>query len=174
MGPTWRDRAACWTHDPAVFFPNETAGYLEAKQICRDCPVILACLDEAVEMGERGVWGGTSEETREELAKARRRGFLAYHQEIQRVMEQLGREVSGFPDERPVQSATTCPRCGDPIPEGRWPKDRNGPGATCGFTATYNKGCRCRRCSAAKSESQARTKAKRKAREALPPDGDGA
>jgi len=39
-----------------------------------------------------------------------------------------------------------CGRCGDPIPAGRHPPDRNTPGATCGVAVTYAKGCRCFRC----------------------------
>lgn len=56
--------AACWGHDPALWFPkrfvpnkNPTA---EAVAICRRCPVRQACLDHALSFDPPviGIWGG--------------------------------------------------------------------------------------------------------------------
>jgi hypothetical protein len=48
--------------------------------------------------------------------------------------------------QRPFQPKTQCRRCGDTIPSGHHPEDRNTPGATCGKAVSYAKGCRCFRC----------------------------
>lgn len=47
---TWQDHALCLTEDPAVFFPEEgdLLGREHAKRICRACPVMGACLEEAL------------------------------------------------------------------------------------------------------------------------------
>ncbi len=37
---------------------------LPARKVCADCPVAADCLAEAVTLGERGIWGGTSERER--------------------------------------------------------------------------------------------------------------
>jgi len=36
----------------------------DAKQICRTCPVCGPCLRWALESGDAGVWGGTTEDER--------------------------------------------------------------------------------------------------------------
>jgi len=67
---SWRDRAACRSYDPELFFPVGTTGpallqAATAKQVCDVCPVREACLLWAVEAGvDHGVWGGLSEEER--------------------------------------------------------------------------------------------------------------
>lgn len=38
-----------------------------AKKICKDCTVVLQCRNYARENGERGVWGGESEDERYKL-----------------------------------------------------------------------------------------------------------
>jgi hydroxymethylbilane synthase len=68
-GTDWRDHAACRGMDPELFFPigTSSASLLqidEAKQICRTCPVRRPCLRWALENGDAGVWGGTSEDER--------------------------------------------------------------------------------------------------------------
>lgn len=58
---TWTRQAACTAEDEDLMFPddgNEKA-IEAAKQVCRRCPVSDACLQDAVERGERhGVRGG--------------------------------------------------------------------------------------------------------------------
>lgn len=69
----WRDDAACIAHDPELFFPIGTVGpALEqaerARQVCRDCPVKLPCLEAALRIGaDHGIWGGLDEHERRAL-----------------------------------------------------------------------------------------------------------
>lgn len=66
--PPWADNAACLGADPETFYPEKGGTTREAKVICKGCPVAAACLDYALEMGERfGVWGGASERERHRL-----------------------------------------------------------------------------------------------------------
>jgi WhiB family redox-sensing transcriptional regulator len=79
---TWRDRSACLSVDPELFFPIGNTGPAllqieEAKAVCRRCEVIETCLSWAIESGQdAGVWGGLSEDERRALkrrnARARR------------------------------------------------------------------------------------------------------
>jgi WhiB family transcriptional regulator, redox-sensing transcriptional regulator len=79
---TWRDRAACLSLDPELFFPIGNTGPAllqteEAKAVCRRCEVVESCLSWAMESGQdAGVWGGLSEDERRALkrrdARARR------------------------------------------------------------------------------------------------------
>lgn len=64
--PAWHDDAACaFTPDRNLFF-TEGGGRPArrkvdaAKAICARCPVIAACLTDAVATDARGVWGGTT------------------------------------------------------------------------------------------------------------------
>ena len=78
----WRDKAACLTVDPELFFPIGNTGPAltqieEAKAVCQRCPVVDTCLKWALENGQdAGVWGGMSEDERRALkrrtARARR------------------------------------------------------------------------------------------------------
>jgi WhiB family redox-sensing transcriptional regulator len=68
-GTDWRDHAACRDMDPDLFFPMGTSGASllqidQAKQICRTCPVHGPCLRWALDSGDAGVWGGTTEDER--------------------------------------------------------------------------------------------------------------
>ena len=71
----WRDKAACLTADPELFFPVGTTGYAllqiaRAKEVCSQCPVHRDCLDYALETNQdSGIWGGTSEEERRVLRR---------------------------------------------------------------------------------------------------------
>jgi len=69
MKDAWRLDASCRYTDPDLFFPTgrgvEALATIEAaKTVCRSCPVRRPCLNFAVETGQSGVWGGTSEEER--------------------------------------------------------------------------------------------------------------
>lgn len=78
----WRDKAACRTADPAVFFPIGTTGPAvqqaeKAKAVCRGCPVVTECLDWALNSGEEnGIWGGLTEDARRSLQRAAHRRDL--------------------------------------------------------------------------------------------------
>jgi WhiB family transcriptional regulator, redox-sensing transcriptional regulator len=66
----WRRLAACKGPYAELFFPpalserkeDKVAREADAKQICRECPVIQDCLDYAVLIEEpHGIWGGLNE-----------------------------------------------------------------------------------------------------------------
>jgi WhiB family transcriptional regulator, redox-sensing transcriptional regulator len=69
----WRQSAACRGHDPDLFFPVSEAGpslqqVRQARQVCRRCPVQLACLAWALEHSvSDGVWGGITAGERRQL-----------------------------------------------------------------------------------------------------------
>ena len=42
-----------------------------AKDICAACPVCAECLAYALEHGERGIWGGTTDQERKQITKGR-------------------------------------------------------------------------------------------------------
>ncbi|MBK3625465.1 WhiB family transcriptional regulator [Streptomyces sp. MBT49] len=80
----WAASAACREVDPALFFPEDfgraEARLIaeEAKSCCRRCPVVGACLEEALRRGEAfGVWGGTD-------AAERRPGVRQRREEVSR------------------------------------------------------------------------------------------
>jgi WhiB family redox-sensing transcriptional regulator len=77
----WMAYAICPEVDPEIFFP-ETRGSQDgilavhsgryARQVCRTCPVQPECLAYALERPElRGVWGGTTEQQRDEMLALR-------------------------------------------------------------------------------------------------------
>jgi WhiB family redox-sensing transcriptional regulator len=78
----WRDKAACLTADPELFFPVGNTGPAvdqieKAKAVCARCNVTEVCLQYALETNQDyGVWGGLSEDERRALkrraARARR------------------------------------------------------------------------------------------------------
>ena len=71
----WWQLAACARVDPDLFFPqNGDSGnhILEAKKVCRTCPVRISCLNYAIDNSERwGVWGGMTERERRRVKKER-------------------------------------------------------------------------------------------------------
>jgi len=76
VGP-WRDHAACKDHDVDLWFPNKGDRGLEAKAICRTCPVRAECLEFALlRPSVLGVWGGSTEFERLQM---RRTGSIAPH-----------------------------------------------------------------------------------------------
>lgn len=74
----WRSAGACQQEDPDIFFPmSKGPGLVQlqrAKAVCAGCPVRAECLEFAVRtVQDHGVWGGTSEDERRALRRARRR-----------------------------------------------------------------------------------------------------
>lgn len=75
----WLQRGNCRSEDPELFFPIGTTGPAlqqveAAKQVCRRCEVVEACLAWALRTGQdAGVWGGLSELERRELSRRRRK-----------------------------------------------------------------------------------------------------
>lgn len=76
-GDDWRKRSACKDESPELFFPVGTSGPAlmqveQAKAVCRRCPVRTDCRDWSIEAGiADGVWGGLSEEEREQEMRTR-------------------------------------------------------------------------------------------------------
>jgi len=78
----WRDKSACLSVDPELFFPVGNTGPAveqidRAKAVCSRCPVTEYCLQYALDTNQdSGVWGGLSEDERRALkrraARARR------------------------------------------------------------------------------------------------------
>jgi WhiB family transcriptional regulator, redox-sensing transcriptional regulator len=79
-GPEWRRYAACRLMPAEMFFPVGTTGMAledvaEAKGVCAQCDVRSACLNFALDTRQEfGIWGGTDEDERREMARRRRRG----------------------------------------------------------------------------------------------------
>ena len=49
----------CRNNDPELWFAEQTARVEQAKALCRECPLVEACLAGALEREEPwGVWGG--------------------------------------------------------------------------------------------------------------------
>ena len=75
----WRKDARCRDTDPGLFFPIGTTGMAieqiqNAKDVCDRCNAKAACLEFALSTNQdTGVWGGTSEEERRVIRRARRK-----------------------------------------------------------------------------------------------------
>ena len=63
----WMANALCAQVDGDLWFPDKGGSTREAKAICRRCPVRAQCLALALEQGETGIWGGTSENERRRM-----------------------------------------------------------------------------------------------------------
>jgi hypothetical protein len=48
---------------------KRTARERQAKEVCRKCPVSAKCLDEALDMEEVGIWGGTNTQERKRILR---------------------------------------------------------------------------------------------------------
>jgi WhiB family redox-sensing transcriptional regulator len=153
LNESWKNKAICGGLTE-LFYSEERVDQQAARSVCVECPVRLDCLDYAVRHREKfGIWGGLGEERRRPLMRLHRAGEVTlYKRALNESTQYLGRAVAGFDDERPRSPEHPCDRCGSLVVEGRHPPDRNGPGAQCGKTSTYNKGCRCMRCLVAKGE----------------------
>jgi WhiB family redox-sensing transcriptional regulator len=73
----WREEGACvGANDPDVFFPsdNDHEHLDPARSVCQRCPVLGACLAEALSRTEiDGVWGGTTSAERRSMRAVWRR-----------------------------------------------------------------------------------------------------
>jgi hypothetical protein len=50
--------------DPEWWFPRSEHGTQMGKRVCESCPVLAACLADALRIEVAGVWGGTTEQER--------------------------------------------------------------------------------------------------------------
>ena len=71
----WRELGACRGLDPTIFYPDEgNEDAAEAKAVCAECGVRVACLEYALATREKvGVWGGATERERRRMIRQRRR-----------------------------------------------------------------------------------------------------
>lgn len=77
----WQLQGACRGEDPSLFFhPEGERGALReeriqaARSICASCPVRAMCAEHALAVREPyGIWGGLSEDDREEIYRRQRR-----------------------------------------------------------------------------------------------------
>lgn len=70
----WRELGACRGLEPEVFYPDDGDEALEAKAVCAECSVRVACLEYALSSREKsGVWGGATERERRRMIRQRRR-----------------------------------------------------------------------------------------------------
>ena len=69
----WQEHAACVGEDGELFFPLKGGDVGPAMRVCTGCPVRAECLEYALGWGAAGVWGGTTEDERVEMRRARRR-----------------------------------------------------------------------------------------------------
>lgn len=75
----WQQQGQCRGADSAVFFhPEGERGHARinraerAKLLCHRCPVMMACREHALAVGEPyGIWGGMSETERAAAMKGR-------------------------------------------------------------------------------------------------------
>jgi WhiB family redox-sensing transcriptional regulator len=73
----WRDRAACRSADPELFFPvgNDGPALVQiaaAKAVCAACPVVAECLSFALVALPEGVAGGLTVQERRKRRRASR------------------------------------------------------------------------------------------------------
>lgn len=76
----WQLQGACRGENPDIFFhpegergPARAARERAAKAICAACPVIAQCAAHALSVREPyGIWGGLSEDEREEIYAAKK------------------------------------------------------------------------------------------------------
>jgi WhiB family transcriptional regulator, redox-sensing transcriptional regulator len=72
LDDSWTAQAACLGCDPDLFFPSRGESCVEAKAVCRVCPVRVECLEFALATGEaHGIWGGASERERRRIRRQR-------------------------------------------------------------------------------------------------------
>jgi WhiB family redox-sensing transcriptional regulator len=70
----WRELGACRGLDPGIFYPETDDEADQAKTVCGECDVRVACLEHALISREKqGVWGGATERERRRIVRQRRR-----------------------------------------------------------------------------------------------------
>lgn len=68
--PEWMADSACLDHQPDLWYSDTNNGLDAAKEICRSCPALAACLLWAIETDERwGVFGGHTYNERKNLKR---------------------------------------------------------------------------------------------------------
>jgi len=68
--PIWGSAKCLYHPDPDWFFDNiEVNNAREQKRFCSDCPVKQQCLEYALKVNVRGIWGGTTPKERNAIRK---------------------------------------------------------------------------------------------------------
>lgn len=63
-------QAKCLHADPEVMFPDKGESPWPGKRVCVGCPIVTACLEEALDNAEAwGVWGGLTRRERAAIAE---------------------------------------------------------------------------------------------------------
>ena len=78
----WERRAACADVADAtrIFFSDDLGDISTAKHVCAGCPVLVECLETALDRGEQwGVWGGQLFISGKIVMTKRRRGRPPKH-----------------------------------------------------------------------------------------------
>lgn len=78
----WQQEGACRQASPDTFFhpegergPSRERRVERAKAVCATCPVLQTCRDHALRVREPyGVWGGLTEDERQEIYRAQGAG----------------------------------------------------------------------------------------------------
>jgi WhiB family transcriptional regulator, redox-sensing transcriptional regulator len=151
----WQLRGLCRGKDSSLFFHPEgergaarSGREVAAKEICLNCPVQIPCVEHALRVREPyGVWGGMTEDEREEfyakqkvLARAQVARVKAAKAAQARLKEQLLREkaAQSASAAAPVASAASAPAV-SAVPAGANASDGLGHGAAVA-TATRSAG----------------------------------
>lgn len=69
---TWEKRASCLGFPAVIFYPEDIKPETSAQalEICRNCPVRLQCLEQALIRNEsEGIWGGTLPQERRSIRR---------------------------------------------------------------------------------------------------------
>lgn len=113
----WTEHAACRGMDPDIFFPIDGDTYARAREVCRRCEVIGACLDDAlaipVSQDIAGMQGGLTPKERRDLRRGKKRTFPAcgttggYHAHIGRGERPCGRCVEAWRARNRAKSASS-------------------------------------------------------------------
>jgi WhiB family transcriptional regulator, redox-sensing transcriptional regulator len=74
----WMVQGACRGEDPGLFSPVSESGSSQrqterARAICRRCPVVADCLGYAMDTGQEGIWGATTDGERRAMRQTARR-----------------------------------------------------------------------------------------------------
>jgi WhiB family redox-sensing transcriptional regulator len=89
----WTNEAICANGDPDRLFVTGAA-QREAAKLCRNCPVQMECLSDALDNRvEFGVWGGLTERQRRALLK-RRPAVASWRVVLERARDEARRGVA--------------------------------------------------------------------------------
>ena len=156
--PTWRCQAACRGLGAVFTRAYSTGSGADAKRVCAPCPVVRACLVDAIDGREKaGVWGGVTVGdsngwrvlTRAWRTRAHPTGLDC---------DDPGCAWCRAVDDHLTRLAEWAAAGGPRLPN---PVDANGNDANCGHLSSYARGCRCSPCRFSATVAAARLRAHR-------------